>query len=266
VSIWAVMCGLAVAGLVHSSMSGEVAHRLRGPAHGAQSPGRLGWSGAAVVAVGLASWSLAEGTQLNLFVVVAIVPVCLVVRGITGGWRFRRERRARQVAVIEVCDALASELHAGLPAGRALERACEGRPDWAPIVSAGTLGGGVAAAMRLAARVPGAEGLRAVAAGWEVSDGSGAGLAAVLERIAAGLRSDDDARAEVTACLGPVRATATMLAVLPVFGLALGSSMGARPVAFLLSTTAGGVCLILGLTLASAGVLWVERLASAAEV
>ena len=264
-SSWAVLCMLAVAGLVCASMSGEVAHRLRLRPRNAHDPRRRGWSGAAWAVIGLVAWSLADG-RVSLFAVVAIVPVGLVARGLTRAWRFRRERRGRQVAVIEVCDALAAELLAGLPAGRALERACEGRSDWAPIVSAATLGGGVAEAMRRAARVPGAEGLRAVAAGWEVSGSSGAALAAVLERIAAGLRSDDDARAEVTACLGPVRATATMLAVLPVFGLALGSSMGARPVAFLLSTDAGAGCLILGLALASAGVLWVERLASAAEV
>jgi Flp pilus assembly protein TadB len=42
--------------------------------------------------------------------------------------------------------------------------------------------------------------------------------------------------------------------------------MSARPVAFLISTGPGLACLGAGLTLASAGVLWVERLAAAAEV
>jgi tight adherence protein B len=105
-----------------------------------------------------------------------------------------------------------------------------------------------------------------IAAGWEVAGSAGAALAGVLERIAAGLRSDEDARAEVVACLGPVRATAKLLAVLPVFGLALGSSMGARPVGFLVSTGPGVACLGAGLVLVSVGVLWVERLASSAEV
>lgn len=265
-SVWVIGCIVSVAAFVSACLPGDVAHRLRSLAQRPHAEWRLGWSAAACAGLALAGWLLAGGRHPNFLLVVAILPVFLVVRSMTRAWRFRRERRARQVAVIELCDGLAAELRAGLPPGRALARACEGRSDWAAIVSAGTLGGGVAAALRRAAGEPGAEGLRAVAAGWEVSGSSGAAVAAVLERIAAGLRSDDDARAEVTACLGPVRATATMLAVLPVFGLALGSSLGARPLAFLLSGTAGGVCLLLGLTLASVGVLWVERLASAAEV
>jgi tight adherence protein B len=91
-------------------------------------------------------------------------------------------------------------------------------------------------------------------------------LAQVLDRLAAGLRSDDEARAEVTAALGPPRATAKMLAVLPVFGLVLGSSMGARPIDFLLHTGPGLGCLLGGVCLALLGVSWVERLATAAEL
>jgi tight adherence protein B len=84
--------------------------------------------------------------------------------------------------------------------------------------------------------------------------------------VASSLRDEQDAAAEVTASVAPARATAKMLAVLPVFGIALGTSMGARPLTFLLRTSLGIVCLAGGLVLALAGVLWVERLADAAEV
>ena len=189
----------------------------------------------------------------------------MVARNLTFAWLARQRRRERQLAVIELCDALSAELRGGLPAISALERAGEARQEWVGVVAAARLGNDVVAALRGAAEEPGAEGLRAVAAGWEVAGDAGAALADVLERIAAGLRSDDDARAEVTACLGPVRATAKMLAVLPVFGLALGSSMGAQPMAFLVSSGPGLACLGLGVTLACVGVFWVERLATAAE-
>ena len=56
-----------------------------------------------------------------------------------------------------------------------------------------------------------------------------AALAVVLDRIGVGLRDEEEARAEVAASLAPARATAKLLAGLPVFGLALGMSMGARP-------------------------------------
>jgi tight adherence protein B len=180
--------------------------------------------------------------------------------------RSRRERGERQHAVIELCDALSAELRAGLSAEQAAERSLLHRAEWGAIVSTARLSGDVSEALRRAAQRPGAEGLRAVAAGWQVAGRSGAGLASVLERVAAGLRADDEARAEVTASLGPPRATAKMLAVLPLFGLALGTSMGAQPLTFLLHTGVGLGCLFVGVGLATAGVVWVERLASSAEL
>jgi tight adherence protein B len=50
-----------------------------------------------------------------------------------------------------------------------------------------------------------------------------------------------------------------------VFGLVLGTGMGAHPVSFLLQTTAGRCCLVAGALLAGAGMVWVERLALAVE-
>lgn len=192
--------------------------------------------------------------------------VVAAVRRLVSRWRIRRMRETRQRAVIELCDALGAELRAGLPAAVALARTCEGDPAWAPIVAAARLGGDVTAAARTCAGQPGAEGLRAVAAAWEVAGRSGAALADVLDRVSAALRSEDEARAEVVAALGPPRATAKMLALLPVAGLGLGISMGASPVHFLLTTTVGLVCLVGGTVLALAGLLWVEHLAAAAEV
>jgi tight adherence protein B len=194
-----------------------------------------------------------------------LVATAAVVRHLVLASRTRRERRDRQLAVIELCDALSAELRAGAPAERALERSCASRDEWTGISRTARLGGDVGAAMSRGAAEPGAEGLRALAAGWRVANRAGAGLAEVVERVATGLRADEDARAEVIASLGPPRATAKMLAVLPVFGLALGSSMGADPVGFLLHTGLGLVCLLLGLLLAGTGILWVERLAAAAE-
>jgi hypothetical protein len=90
-------------------------------------------------------------------------------------------------------------------------------------------------------------------------------LSLVLDSIAGSLRSDEDLRAEVTAALGPARSTARLLAVLPVFGLVLGTSMGAHPLGFLLQTAAGWFCLVGGALLAVAGMWWVERLVRAVE-
>jgi tight adherence protein B len=178
--------------------------------------------------------------------------------------RRQQTERRRHDEVVALCGALAAELHAGLPAQTALRRACAEWHELAPIERAARLGGDIPSAFRSLADRPGAEGLRAVAAGWTVASNSGASLAAVLDRVGGGLRDQSAARAEVESALEPPRATARMLAVLPVFGVLLGSAMGAEPLSFLLHTSAGRVCLLAGATLALGGVAWVEHLAAGA--
>jgi tight adherence protein B len=165
-----------------------------------------------------------------------------------------------------MCDAFAAELEGGSPAGTALERACAPWSELAGVSAAARLGDDVGAALRRSAQLPGAEGLRAVAAAWDVAARSGAALALVLTKVAGGLRSDEEARAEVAAELSSPRATAKLLAALPLFGIGLGLSVGAEPLRFLLHTTAGLVCLSAGVALALLGMWWVEHLSSAAEV
>jgi tight adherence protein B len=267
VTAWVAVCVLATGGAVLTATSPGGLHRVAAR----DAPRGVGRRpSAAAVGVGVAlvcaGWVVAGGTPLYIALVGGLAVLGAAVRSLVSAQLARRRRRVRQLAVIEMCDALSAELRSGLPAASALERACDAYPEWAPVVAASRLGSDVVAALRRASRDPGAEGLAFIAAGWEVAGSAGAALAGVLEQIAAGLRSDEDARAEVVACLGPVRATAKLLAVLPVFGLALGSSMGARPVSFLVSTGAGVACLGAGLVLVSVGVVWVERLASSAEV
>ncbi len=220
-----------------------------------------------MAAVGVISWGLLRGQGGRLVVLgTGGLAVAWAAQRLTASWRVRTAQNRGRLAVVELCDALAAELEAGLPAVTAIERACAPWPRLAEVANAARLGDDVAEALRrAAAALPGGRSLRAVAAAWDVAARSGAALAVVLARVAAGLRSDEEARAEVTAALGPPRATAKMLAVLPGFGIALGMSMGADPLSFLLGSGAGLVCLTGGTVLALAGVWWVERLASAAE-
>ncbi|MPZ12782.1 MAG: hypothetical protein GEU89_21695, partial [Kiloniellaceae bacterium] len=81
-------------------------------------------------------------------------------------------------------------------------------------------------------------------------------LAVVLDRVSAALRAEQACADEVSASLGPPRATARLLAVLPVMGLVLGVGIGGDPVAFLFGTAPGNVCLALGCALALTGVWW----------
>ena len=68
------------------------------------------------------------------------------------------------------------------------------------------------------------------------------------------------ADAQLSASLAGTRATAAILACLPVLGVLLGQLIGARPVRFLFSGGPGGVLLLIGVTLISAGLIWADRI------
>lgn len=202
----------------------------------------------------------------DLLVVAATAGMLVVVAlRLLATRRLRAQAQERRRQVVEICDALGAELRAGQPAVRALRRVAEEHPLLEQVASAAALGSDVPVALDGAATRPGAAGLRMMAAAWRVADRSGAGLALVLDRIAGALRAEQAASVELAASLGPPRASAQLLAVLPAFGLLLGVGLGGDPVGFLLHTLAGNLCLAAGCTLAAAGVWWVEWLASAVE-
>lgn len=180
--------------------------------------------------------------------------------------RRRRHRWGRRGRLVSMCDALVAELGAGQPPAAALVEVAAQWPELEVARDAARLGGDVPAALRQISRRPGGEPLASVAAGWEVAVRSGAGLAEVLERLSRVLRDDEEVRREVAAQLASPRATATMLAVLPVFGLGLGTAIGADPAGVLLGTVLGACSLAAGCLLAVAGLFWVERIVDAAEV
>ncbi|MBD3915516.1 type II secretion system F family protein [Nocardioides hwasunensis] len=178
----------------------------------------------------------------------------------------RRGTAADRAAVLEVCDLLAAELAAGRPPGAALAAAGARWPPLAAAVEASRLGADVPDALRrLAAERPGATDLRWVAGAWEVAQDSGHGLALALERTAAGLRAQRRTRRLVDSELASARATARLVACLPLAVLLMGSGAGSDPWSFLLATPVGWACLGLGLGLLALGLWWIERLADRAS-
>jgi tight adherence protein B len=171
----------------------------------------------------------------------------------------RSEVRAARLA--EVCDLLAAELAAGRTPGAALEEAAQVWPELRHVADADRLGGDVPAALREVARLPGADGLRLLAAAWQVSHRLGAGLADSMQRVADATRRDQATRRLVAGELASARATARLIAVLPVVALLMGSGVGGDPWSFLLRTPVGWTCLGVGLTLGFAGLWWIEALA-----
>lgn len=177
----------------------------------------------------------------------------------------RRRAAADQAAVLEVCDLLAADLAAGRPPEAALAAGAERWPPLLPVVEAMRLGSDVPEAMRrLAAERRGAADLRWVAGAWQVAQHSGHGLAAALERTAAGLRARRRTRRLVDSELASARSTARLVACLPVAVLLMGSGAGSDPWSFLLTTPVGWACGVVGLALVGLGLWWIERLADRA--
>lgn len=209
--------------------------------------------------------------------VVALVPprwwgLVAVAAGLTLGMLVLLQKRRRRAEcgrvaqqVLEACDLVAAELAAGSPVGQALDRAAEVCPLLRPAGDAGRLGSDVAESLRRAAAEPGADDLRLLAAAWQVAHRSGQGLAVATGRISQRLRAQRRTARVVEAELSSARATARLVAVLPVAAWAMGAGTGSRPVAFLTGGPAGLVCLAVGLGLTIAGLWWIEALTDGAS-
>ena len=102
--------------------------------------------------------------------------------------------------------------------------------------------------------------VRAALAAARLSDELGAPLAGVLERIASAVAADEEADGERRAALAGPRATAQVLAWLPLLGVALGALLGADPVAVVLSGGLGTASAMLGVTLLLLGRWWTATL------
>ena len=101
---------------------------------------------------------------------------------------------------------------------------------------------------------------RAVVAAARLSDELGAPLAGVLDRLASAVAADEEAEGERRAALAGPRATAQVLAWLPVLGLLLGGLLGADPVGVVLSGGLGTVAAVLGGALLLLGRWWTGAL------
>uniref|UniRef100_UPI003F4C38B2 type II secretion system F family protein n=1 Tax=Nocardioides sp. SYSU DS0651 TaxID=3415955 RepID=UPI003F4C38B2 len=222
---------------------------------------RLVAAGAAVAAT---CWLLAGSPRL---LVLALLSAGVVVGGTRLGRSRLRERSAlhTRARVVELCDGLQAELASGQTPAHALGRAGTEWPLVAPAARTAQAGGDVPAALRELAVQPGAGELRVVAAAWQVAHRTGHGLADALGRVADDLRAAEQTRRVVSGELASARATARLLAGLPVVALLMGSGAGADPWRFLLGHPVGLACLAAGLACGYAGLAWIETLARDVE-
>jgi tight adherence protein B len=232
---------------------------------------------AAVAAGGLAA--LAARSVVLLFM---IPPLVLLARSRIAEFRRRADEASQREAVADLCTALRAELEAGRLPEQAFAEAIWCRPQLRDLADRRSAVGRRADADRTAARgwlagdepeslrealhraasVPGREELAALAACWAAAERHGIAFAEAVRGIEQGLRERNAGRRELAAELAGVRATAGLLAVLPLLGLALGSALGGDPLDLLLHNQAGELCLAAGTGLSMVGIWWTGRLIS----
>ena len=209
-------------------------------------------------------------------VLVWLHPAVAVAAGILAAalWqRVRAARRRRKAAaeghaLAEALEVMAGELRIGAHPVAALSTAArESAGDTAvaqalaAVGARARLGADVAAALAGAAQGSALPGQwHRLAALWQLAGTHGLAIAELIRaahRDVAERRRYADA---VSAQLAGARATTAILAGLPLVGIGLGQALGARPLAFLTGSGAGGGCLILGAGFLAAGLLWSGRL------
>ncbi len=197
----------------------------------------------------------------------AAVVAATVIAAAVLGWLARRsfrehERLAREEAVLRALGVVVAELSVGAPTAAACATAGAelladdsaspvGR-DLATLAAHIQLGGEVGAAPAGAAAP--------VADLWTTAGRFGLPLAELLGARRADLVARRRFATHTAAGLAGPRATARVLALLPVFGLALGQGIGADPIRVLLAPGMGSVLLVTGTALAAAGVVWSEHI------
>ncbi len=193
---------------------------------------RRPWLTAAVLAV-------VSGAVLGVLAgpLAALVAATYLLVG-AGYWLRRHRRLAAAQArsrALDALTALAADLRAGLPPSAA-------RASAAPLIDPVPL-------------------VRdRVAAAGQVADRTGAPLAELLDRLEVDLRGLERVQLAAAAHAAGTRATAVLLAVLPLAGIGVGYGMGADPLRVLLHTPMGAGCVAVAVLLQLAGLGWAGRL------
>jgi tight adherence protein B len=199
----------------------------------------------------------ARGTVLaSAAVLVALTASRLIV-----SYRRRRSTLRARADVAQACTVLASYLRVGQVPAAALAIAAADCNVLREGHRVHTLGGDVVSVWRQQARRRGHLGLLELARAWQVSVETGAPMSLMLDQVASSLSADQSLVGVVNSELAAARATSKVMAALPLCGIGLGYLLGGDPAHWLLAGPTGWACLISGVLLACAGVLWIEALA-----
>jgi tight adherence protein B len=189
----------------------------------------------------------------------------------TAGLRYRRRRRIQRAmhegrTLETALDVLVGELRVGSHPVRAFCVAADETVgavavSLRAVAARARLGADVTAGLRAAARssaLPAQWDRLAVC--WQLASDHGLAIATLMRAAQRDIAERQRFSARVSSSMAGARATAAILAGLPVLGVLLGQLIGARPLSFLLNGHAGGWLLVVGSTLACGGLLWSDRI------
>ncbi|MEL4503633.1 pilus assembly protein TadB [Luteococcus sp. H138] len=197
----------------------------------------------------------------------AVIADALALTGGWLGWQAHQQRRRRLAAadVAHATQTVAGQLRIGAVPSVALVSAAVDSPCMERAAATQAIGGDVGQALRGAGAEPGREGLVSLARAWELGERTGAPIASLALQVSDQVRRDVAAKRLIDSELAGPRATARLLACLPLIGILMGKISGGDPVGFLTGTLLGQGCLAAGVVLACTGVLWTEQMARRVE-
>ncbi len=95
---------------------------------------------------------------------------------------------------------------------------------------------------------------------WQLAADHGLAMSALMQAAQRDIAERQRFSGQVRSAMAGARATAAILAGLPLLSVVMGQLIGARPMAFLLGGQLGGWLLVAGLTLVCGGLLWADRI------
>src|SRR5277367_331743 len=218
-----------------------------------------------------AGWfALCAGAASAVFLPLTTV-LAATVFAATASLRYRRRRRSRrgmdESRELETAiGVLVGELRVGAHPAQAFAVAAEetAGPDadsCRAVAARARLGADVTAGLRTVAEtsaLPAQWDRLAVC--WQLAGEHGLAMSTLMRAAQRDIAERQRFSGHVMSGMAGARATAAILASLPVLSVVMGELMGARPVAFLLGGRLGGVLLMIGLTLVCAGLLWSDHI------
>lgn len=190
---------------------------------------------------------------------------------ITFGVRRRRLRGLRRCrvegrAMADALEMLVAEVGIGADPARAftVTAAESGGATGASlraIAARARLGADVAEGIRIIARCSPVGGYwNRLAVCWDLAMIHGLPISALMRAAQRDITDRQRFADRMDAALAGARATAVILAGLPVLGVLLGQLVGANPMRFLLTTGPGGWLLLIGTALLCVGIVWSDRI------